>query len=108
MDHINEIYVYENWKTDTPSLIGTLYVDGGRGKQVVSFEYNDEWLKDLKNTVSYPEDSAEIRRYLAGDVLPGSLRGWTLVTVDGLGLGFAKGDGQTLKNHYPKALRRSV
>ena len=66
------------------------------------------WLKDMNHTVSYPEDSAEIRRYLAGDVLLGSLRGWTLVTVDGLGLGFAKGDGQTLKNHYPKALRRSV
>ena len=66
------------------------------------------WLKDMNHTVSYPEDSAEIRRYLAGDVLPGSLRGWTLVTVDGRGLGFAKGDGQTLKNHYPKALRRSV
>ncbi len=27
MDNVNEIYVYENWKSDTPSLIGTLYVD---------------------------------------------------------------------------------
>ena len=36
MENINEIYVYENWKSDTPSLIGTLYVDGGRGKQIVS------------------------------------------------------------------------
>ena len=25
MDNVNEIYVYENWKADTPSLIGTLY-----------------------------------------------------------------------------------
>lgn len=31
MDNVNEIYVYENWKSDNPSLIGTLYVDGGRG-----------------------------------------------------------------------------
>lgn len=29
MDSVNEIYVYENWKSDTPSLIGTLYADGG-------------------------------------------------------------------------------
>ena len=29
MDNVNEIYVYENWKLDTPSLIGTLYVYGG-------------------------------------------------------------------------------
>lgn len=48
MDSANEIYVYENWKADTPSLIGTLYVDGGRGKQIVSFAYDDEWLNDLK------------------------------------------------------------
>ena len=52
MDNVNEIYVYENWKSDTPSLIGTLYVDGGRGKQIVSFEYDDEWLNDLTNNVT--------------------------------------------------------
>lgn len=52
MDNANEIYVYENWKSDTPSLIGTLYVDGGRGKQIVSFEYDDEWLNDLTNNVT--------------------------------------------------------
>ena len=46
MDHINEIYVYENWKSNEPSLIGTLFVGGGKGKQVVSFEYDDEWLND--------------------------------------------------------------
>ena len=71
MDHINEIYVYENWKTDTPSLIGTLYVDGGRGKQVVSFEYNDEWLKDLKNNVSLDPDLGMFkgRQYTPADKL---------------------------------------
>ncbi len=71
MDHINEIYVYENWKTDTPSLIGILYVDGGRGKQVVSFEYNDEWLKDLKNNVSLDPDLGMFkgRQYTPADKL---------------------------------------
>ena len=24
MDNVNEIYVYENWKSDTPSLIGNM------------------------------------------------------------------------------------
>lgn len=56
MENVNEIYVYENWLSDTPSLIGTLYVDGGRGKQVVSFEYDDEWLNDLTNNVSLDPD----------------------------------------------------
>ena len=56
MDNINEIYVYENWKSDLPSLIGTMYVDGNRGKQIVSFEYSDEWLKDLSNNVTLDPD----------------------------------------------------
>lgn len=56
MDDINEIYVYENWKTDTPSLIGTLYVDREKGKQVLSFEYSEEWLEDLTNNVNLDPD----------------------------------------------------
>ena len=56
MDNENEIYVYENWKSDTPSLIGTLYADGGRGKQVISFEYDDSWLNDLTNNVTLDPD----------------------------------------------------
>lgn len=66
------------------------------------------WLKELLSCVSFPAESEEIRRYLAGDVLAGDARGWTLVQVGNLSLGWAKGDGRTLKNHYPKALRRCV
>ncbi len=55
MDNICEIYVYENWKSDAPSLIGTLYVDGGRGKQIISFEYDDKWLSDLNNVSLDPD-----------------------------------------------------
>lgn len=56
MNDINEIYVYENWKSNTPTLIGTLYMDGGRGKQVVSFEYYEDWLNDLTNNISLDPD----------------------------------------------------
>ena len=56
MGSLNEIYVYENWKAELPSLIGTLYIDGGRGKQVVSFEYDDAWLSDLTNNVYLDPD----------------------------------------------------
>ena len=56
MEHINEIYVYENWKTGEPSLIGTMYVDDSRGKQIVSFEYDDQWLNDLTNNVALDPD----------------------------------------------------
>ncbi|MBR6308786.1 MAG: type II toxin-antitoxin system HipA family toxin [Lachnospiraceae bacterium] len=71
MDTLNEIYVYENWKSDTPSLIGTLYTEGGKGKQVVSFEYDDEWLKDLSNNVSLDPDLGMYkgRQYVPADKL---------------------------------------
>ena len=55
-----------------------------------------------------PSDDPQLSRYLAGDVLPSPLRGWTLVRADGVSLGWAKGDGTQLKNHYPKARRRPV
>ena len=64
------------------------------------------WLRALENQVDFPADSAQVRQYLAGEVLPSERTGWTLVSIDGLSLGWAKGDGRILKNHYPKALRR--
>ena len=58
--------------------------------------------------MSFAASSDELRRYLAGDVLPCETKGWTLVQVEALSLGWAKGDGRVLKNHYPKALRRAT
>jgi NOL1/NOP2/sun family putative RNA methylase len=66
------------------------------------------WLKTAARTENFAESSGEIRRYLAGETLPGTVPGWTLVTVDGASLGWAKCSGGVLKNHYPKALRRPV
>ena len=64
------------------------------------------WLKGCKNTVSFSADSDGIRQYLHGDVVPSDQRGWCLVQVDGYSIGWGKGDGTVLKNHYPKGLRR--
>ena len=66
------------------------------------------WLETLESSVSLEESDPLLARYLSGDVLPSDKRGWTLVQADGLSLGWAKGDGNQLKNHYPKALRRPV
>jgi NOL1/NOP2/fmu family ribosome biogenesis protein len=49
-------------------------------------------------------DSAGL--YLHGDVVPSQIKGWCLVTVGGFSVGWGKGDGNVLKNHYPKGLRR--
>ena len=63
------------------------------------------WLETAKNTADFPADSKEIDDYLHGQVIPGNHSGWTLITVDGLSLGWAKGSGGQLKNHFPKGLR---
>ncbi len=64
------------------------------------------WLDDCKNTASFPPESEEIKAYLHGDVVASSQKGWTLVKADTYSIGWAKGDGRVLKNHYPKGLRR--
>ncbi len=64
------------------------------------------WGKDFAQNVDFSADGPEIRAYLHGEVLPGKTKGWCLVTVDGYSIGWGKGDGAQLKNHYPKGLRR--
>ena len=64
------------------------------------------WLRSCRNTQNYTADSKEIAAYLHGDVVPSTQKGWCLVTVDGYSIGWGKGDGTVLKNHYPKGLRR--
>ena len=64
------------------------------------------WLGSCKNEQSYPSDSDEMRAYIHGDVVPSDVKGWCLVKADGYSIGWGKGDGRVLKNHYPKGLRR--
>ncbi|MDQ2682837.1 MAG: RsmF rRNA methyltransferase first C-terminal domain-containing protein [Chloroflexota bacterium] len=51
----------------------------------------------------------EARAWIAGETVqsPGPA-GWLLVTVEGHPLGWGKRTGATVKNHYPKGLRRAV
>ncbi len=63
------------------------------------------WLSTAATTADFSADSKEILDYLHGQVIPGEQNGWTLITVDGISLGWAKGSGGQLKNHFPKGLR---
>ena len=59
MTEADKIYVYENWSGDIPVKIGTLYVDGNRGKNIYSFEYNDLWLEENANSeITFDPDLA--------------------------------------------------
>ena len=64
------------------------------------------WLKNCANTEDFAPDSQQIAAYMHGDVVPSEKKGWCLITVGGFSLGWGKGDGRVLKNHYPKGLRR--
>ena len=63
------------------------------------------WLKTCRCVEKLDSGSKQIQEYLCGNVLPSAQKGWCLVTVDGYSVGWGKGDGSQLKNHYPKGLR---
>ena len=52
----NNVYVYENWTGPNPEKIGTLYMDGGKGKEVISFEYDEAWLTNKKDNFIFDPD----------------------------------------------------
>ena len=64
------------------------------------------WLKTAGKTWDLDPDGNEIKAYMHGETLPAPIKGWCLVTVGGYSIGWGKGDGNVLKNHYPKGLRR--
>ena len=64
------------------------------------------WLKTCAVTESFPPDGPEMKAYLHGDVVPSGKKAWCLVQAGGYAIGWGKGDGSVLKNHYPKGLRR--
>ena len=51
-------------------------------------------------------ESEEMKAYIHGEVVPSEKKGWCLVCADDYSIGWGKGDGRVLKNHYPKGLRR--
>ena len=64
-----------------------------------------EEVKQVVNTSS--NDANDIEKYIRGEVIECEFdSGWTLVAVDGVSIGWGKASGGSLKNHYPKGLRR--
>ena len=64
------------------------------------------WLQSANVEQSYAPDSDEMQKYLHGEAVPSKQRGWCLVKAGEYSIGWGKGDGNVLKNHYPKGLRR--
>ena len=64
------------------------------------------WLCNCAVQMDLSAASCEIADYMHGLTISSTKRGWCLVSVDGYSLGWGKADGNVLKNHYPKGLRR--
>lgn len=64
------------------------------------------WLKTAGRTEDLPAESTKMQAYLRGETVESQHRGWTLIRCDCYSIGWGKGDGKVLKNHYPKGLRR--
>ena len=61
--------------------------------------------EDFKNSVNFPCESDEIKKYLHGEALSGNSDGHGALLTDGYPLGWVKGSGGILKNKFPKNLR---
>lgn len=64
-----------------------------------------------KVTFDVAMDSLEVKQYLNGQTLMAtddSRKGWCLVCVEGLSLGWGKLATGVVKNHYPKGLRKNM
>ncbi len=58
-----------------------------------------------KSQIDLDISSPELRQYMMGDVITGDVNGWCVITANGYPIGWGKGSGGTIKNHYPKNLR---
>ena len=50
------IYVYADWMGNSPVLMGVLFVRMSRGKELLSFEYNKDWLRTADGGVILDPD----------------------------------------------------
>ena len=61
------IFVYENWLSENPSLIGRLNTSFIRGQETFSFEYADEWLNSSNSSYSLDPDLSLQRTAICAD-----------------------------------------
>jgi len=50
------IYVYSDWSNHKPGLMGKLYANDIRGKELFSFEYEKEWIRSIGSSCVFDPD----------------------------------------------------
>jgi NOL1/NOP2/fmu family ribosome biogenesis protein len=66
--------------------------------------------EDALCAVNLDADSEEAKKYITGLTLScdAHVKGWCLVCVEDLGLGWGKASSGVIKNHYPRGLRKML
>ncbi len=63
--------------------------------------------EDCANPVDLKENDPRVEKYLRGESIEADCKnGWCLICIEGYPLGLGKAVNGTVKNHYPKALRK--
>lgn len=106
----NQVYYLPEYCSPRPSLrylrtgllLGELKKDRFEPAQALAMALHQD---EFKQTVSFERADDRVIRYLKGETIAlqdgeQPVKGWCLVCVDGFPLGFAKGNGMTLKNKY--------
>ena len=64
-------------------------------------------VRDVLSCVDLEADDPRSAQYISGMTIscPPGIKGWCLVSICGLGLGWGKADRGIVKNHYPRGLR---
>ncbi len=105
------LYLLPNESPDTKKLrvlryglhVGTMKKNRFEPSHALSHYLN---INDAKNVENLSINDEKVLEYLRGNTInTGQSRGWVLVAVEGIGLGWGKESNGVLKNHYPKGLR---
>lgn len=62
-------------------------------------------MSGIPETKTTDLSAEQVRRYMAGETLESELQGWVILRYHGFPVGWGKGSGGILRNHYPKGLR---
>lgn len=58
-----------------------------------------------RNVIALDNAPGDLKKYMHGEIINADINGWCVIAVNNCGIGWGKGSGGTVKNHYPKALR---
>ncbi|MCR5337027.1 MAG: RsmB/NOP family class I SAM-dependent RNA methyltransferase [Lachnospiraceae bacterium] len=73
-----------------------------------AFVADTDLMYSVDETV-YTSQARCLQDYFTGNTLPAAdQKGWTLVCIAGIGIGWGKSSGGIIKNHYPKGLRKQL